>query len=811
MPSLPFVPTSFIGREREIGELSRLLASSRLLTITGAAGCGKTRLALRLAQEFNGRFADGIHWLGLAPLVDPALLSQTIAKGLNIKEQPQLPALHRIVEAVRNQQLLLVLDNCEHLLTACFQLATTLLAETKISILTTSREPLGVTGERLFPVSPLSLPLRSHKLQDLAELVQYEAVQLFIERAQTFLPTFALTVINKAIVTDICFLLDGLPLAIEMATAWINILTVDQIAARLDNHFALQAAGAQVTYSPHQTLHAAIDWSYNLLTTPEQQLLLRLSVFAGGCSLDEVEAVCAGEGLKREQILELLASLVNKSLVTAGTLQRSQARYSLLETIRQYGQEKLKEGDERSLLHDRHLSCFLRLTEETEPKLRGNYLQLWLNWLEEEYNNIRAALSWSLKSSQVEQGLRIAIAIYQFWTIRDYVEEGLTWLEHLLGHVDEGITAVVHTNALFYAMTLAGFRNNLEAQKAYGLEAAALTQSIDEGDIEALRWIFATKAYSARAEGDHQTAFAWAKKLIQIARELGDTYQLALSLSLWSFVAMSLGDYDEAQAMLDEALPLLREIGNPYRLAMALNFSGDLARCEQKFQQAQMAYEESIVLLREVDAVRDLASACHNLGHACLHLGEVKRATTLFKESMALHQEQGNEAGETECLLGFAALAVAADLPAAAARLLAAAAAIGGRHITSEWAATSMAYAYYLDRARAGLSENSFQSEVAAGQRMSLAQAVVLAQDVVSKMAAAQQTRQQRMQLTPRELELAILIAQGKSNEQIAEELVLSKRTVEKHIANIRSKLDFTERTQIVRLIIDRGLVDSRP
>jgi non-specific serine/threonine protein kinase len=296
---------------------------------------------------------------------------------------------------------------------------------------------------------------------------------------------------------------------------------------------------------------------------------------------------------------------------------------------------------------------------------------------------------------------------------------------------------------------------------------------------------------------------------IQLLREVGDFYMLGVSLSLNSFAAMTIGKYEEAHAMLDEALPLLREAGDPYRIAMALNYMGDLARCEQNYQQAQTAYEESVSLLRKIDAVRDLASALHNLGHTCLHLGDIERAKALFGESMTSHQEQGNRPGMVECLLGYAALAITADLPAAGARLLAAAAEIGGRHITFEWAATRMEYEHYQGRARAGLAEPAFQSEQAAGQRLSLEQALVYAQDVAKKVAAAQQTRQQLDQLSPREREVAVLIAQAKSNDEIAAALVVSKRTVESHIANIRSKLGFTERAQIVRWAFESGLVKA--
>ncbi len=510
---------------------------------------------------------------------------------------------------------------------------------------------------------------------------QYDAIQLFVERARAILPDFALTPANAAVVASICHQLDGLPLALELASARVNILAVEQIAARLDDRFGLLGAAAHVTQSHHRTLRAAIDWSYDFLSPPEQVMLRRLSVFAGGCSLATAETVCAGDGVEREQVLELLSSLVDKSLVVAHTLQPGEARYTLLETIRQYAHEKLRAAGEWAALHDRHLDCFLQVAEETLPKLRGQYQQLWMSWLEGEYDNIRAALSWSLENGRIEAGLRIANAIYQFWTIRDYVQEGLAWVERLLARADDSVSADVRVNALAYASMLAGFRGNDSKQMRYGREAGVVAEAAGDVGKPALAMALAAQAYAVRAAGDYQTEFTINKRVIQLRRELGDSYLLGVALSTTSFTAMSLGKYAEARALLDEGLPLLRALGDPYRIAMALNFSGDLARCEQQYERAHAPYEESIALLRELGAVRDLASVLHNLGHTSLHLGDVERAHALFSESMAAHLAQRNTPGVAECLIGFAAMAVVCGLPAAGARLLAAALAIGGERV----------------------------------------------------------------------------------------------------------------------------------
>jgi predicted ATPase/DNA-binding CsgD family transcriptional regulator len=823
--NIPIVLTSFIGRKHEIVEIRRLLANSRLVTLTGAAGCGKTRLALRLAAEVNHSFADGVYGIELAPLADAARVPRAVARILHVAEQRGRPILEGLIDALEGKHLLLVLDNCEHLLDACRQLVDSLLTATQISIMATTREPLGIAGEMSYPVSPMTLP--SHNLPA-ADMGQFDAIQLFVERARAIVPPFELIPQNARVVASICRHLDGIPLAIELASARLNVLTVEQIAARLDDRFVLLATAPQITHSHHRTLRAAVDWSFDLLSIPEQVMLLRLSVFAGGCSLTTAETVCVGDSVEREQVLDLLSALVNKSLVVANTLQRSEARYTLLETIRQYAHEKLVSASEWTQLRDRHLLYFLQLTEETEPKLRGQYQQLWLDWLAADFDNIRAALSWSVESRNIEAGLRIATAIFQFWVIRDYAEEGFAWLEGLLEHASEGISPLVQAQSLAYASILAGFRGISAIQIEYGHKAAVLAEALGDEGQSALIWArageayaqgrpgpllppsrlalaiaLAGQAYGARAEGDYETEFRLDKEAIELYREIEDDYYLGLTLITCSFAAMSLRKYDEARAMLDEGLPLLREVGDPYRTAMTLNFSGDLARCESNYADAQIAYEESIELMRELGAVRDLASALHNLGHTCLHLGDVERARARFAESTALHEEQGNVPGIAECLIGYAALAIVGDLFAAGARLLAAAVAIGGERVATTWAATKMEYEHYMALARHYLTEAEFEAEQTAGRALSLEQAIAYAQDVALQVIALAKTSKAPDELTLREREVAVLIAQAKSNDEIAEELVLSKRTVEKHIANIRSKLGFSKRAEIVRWALE--------
>ncbi len=456
------------------------------------------------------------------------------------------------------------MDNCEHLIDKCAGLVQQILAQSPNSIiLVTSREPLAAAGEKIFPLSGLTWPsMVTEWFDDLQKLLEYDAVRLFVERASAVQPNFPVTPDDAVLIVQICRRLDGLPLALELASAYIQVLSLQQIVERLDDRFNLLISRQHSYLEPrHQTLLAVMDWSYDLLTPSEQALFRYLSVFAGGCSLAAVETVCAGGGIEASQVLVLLAALVNKSLVVAQTLQRSEARYTLLETIRQYAQARLVAAGEWPAIRDRHLHYFLGSTEEIAPKLAGPYQQLWLNWLEGETNNLRAAFAWSLEGDRIEAGLRIAIAIYQFWTIRDHAEEGLAWMEQLLRRADERTSPLVRANALAYAAFLAGFRGNTSAQMRYGNEAAAIAEALGDEGKPALRWALSAQAYGARAAGDYQTEFTLVEQVIQLNRELEDPYQLGLTLSFGSFSATALGKYDSARLMLAESLSLLPRHG----------------------------------------------------------------------------------------------------------------------------------------------------------------------------------------------------------------------------------------------------------
>jgi non-specific serine/threonine protein kinase len=425
--NLPVQPTSFIGREREQADVLALLDRAPLVTLTGAGGCGKTRLALTVAGSLLPEYPDGVWLVELAALVDPILVPQTVARVLGLQEQPGRTPLEMLTSYLKHRRLLLVVDNCEHLVGACADLAATLLRSCpQLRLLATSREALEVAGEALYRAPSLSMPDLA-QLPSPDRLTQYEAVQLFLERAQARRADFTLTARNAQAVAQVCVRLDGMPLAIELAAARIGVLPVESIAARLDDRFRLLTGGPRTTLPRQQTLRATLDWSHDLLSRPEQALLRRLAVFAGGWTLEAAESVCAGDVVVEGEILDLLSALVNKSLVQAEGAD-SHHRYWLLETLRQYTLERLEAMGEEAAVQDLHLAYFLALAEEAEPQLRGPAQGCWLDRLEVEHDNLRLALGWALERHAEDGGLRLAGALWGFWSYRGHLAEGQGWL-----------------------------------------------------------------------------------------------------------------------------------------------------------------------------------------------------------------------------------------------------------------------------------------------------------------------------------------------------------------------------------------------
>ncbi|CAG1771967.1 partial Putative HTH-type transcriptional regulator, partial [uncultured bacterium] len=418
--NLPLQLSRFIGREQAIDDIKRTVWSTRLLTLTGPGGCGKTRLALTVAEQLLDAFQDGVWFVELAALSDAALMPRTIMSALDMREQAGHTLTAALIEQLRPRELLLVLDNCEHLIDGCADLAQVLLQHCPdLKILATSSEALNITGEIARPVPPLSM-IDPQQIANTAALQTSEAARLFLDRAVAAQADFAASDRTSPAIAQICYRLDGLPLAIELAAARVKVLAVDQIAARLDDRFTLLSFGERTAPDRHQTLRAMIDWSYGLLAQLEKTLFRRLAVFAGGWTLEAAQAVCGSDDLDPQVMLDVLTRLIDKSLVQVRK-RNGETRFSMLETIRQYANEKLLEANELEGIRHRHLDCFVKLAEESEPRLQGPEQARWIDRLDTENGNLRAALEWSLTDGDVKAGLRLAVGLGQCWFMRGHL------------------------------------------------------------------------------------------------------------------------------------------------------------------------------------------------------------------------------------------------------------------------------------------------------------------------------------------------------------------------------------------------------
>ncbi len=680
--NLPRQLTSFIGREKEIAEVKRLLSTADLVTLTGTGGAGKTRLALQVAADLLDTYPDGVWLAELASLSDPALVAKAVAAALDVPEQPGCPLHETLVRSLPTEHLLLVLDNCEHVLSACQDLANTLLrACPRLRILATSREALGVDGEVSYRVPSLRLP-DLHRLPSLATLVEYEAVRLFAERAALSQPGFSLTASNAATIAQICHRLDGIPLAIEFAAARVKILSLDQIAARLDDRFRLLTAGTRKTLPRHQTLRATMDWSYDLLSEQERTVLRRLSVFAGGWTLESAEAICSGDGVEASDILDLLTQLVDKSLVVAET-RDAEARYRLLETVRQYARDRLQDSGEANDVRRRHRDWYQALAEQAYPEMfRGQRLELWLERLETEHDNLRAALQWSkAEKDGAEAGLRLAGALWWLWFQHDHWSEGVGWLEGALARSAEAPPYVLPW-ALFGASQFAWRRRDY-----------ALATTLGENGLV-------------------------------LCRGLGNKECSAWTLLNLGIVSMRQEDYERATRLFDESLNLSHELANDFAHGTALVQVGIMARYQGDYERSAALHSQSLALLRKVGNRWSIAYALSRLGFVAVHQSNYGQAAASFTESLIVCRETGNRWISEECLEGFARVASAKGECEKAARLF------GAAEVLREavgWHPAPPDQAYHdqcVASARAGLEETAFAAAWAEGRAMTLEQAV---------------------------------------------------------------------------------------
>lgn len=855
--NLPAQVTSFIGRASEITAVKDLLSTARLVTLTGAGGCGKTRLALRVAHDLVESYADGVWLVELAPLSDPKLVPQAVAAVLDVPEQPGQPVLDTLVNYMRSKHLLLVLDNCEHVIEACARLADTLLrACPDLSILATSRESLGIVGESGWTVPSLSLPDVRQPLPSLADLSHSEAVQLFVARAGEIKSNFALNQLNSSAVSQICQRLDGIPLAIELAAARVKVLQPAEIATRLDDRFSLLTVGSRTAIPRHQTLRAAIDWSYDLLSEPERVLLRRLAVFAGGWTLEAAEQVCTDEetldGISPAQVLDLLSHLVDKSLVLVQA-QGGSTRYHMLETIREYAFEKLNGANETDLRRTRHLDFFVSFAEHAEPEMKRAQQLEWFERLDAEIDNFRASLAWSLGQGRVEKGLRLAGALLRFWDMRGYWSEGSERVERLLIQPEAAPRTLTRANALLAAAELAGslgaskravqYLQELIAiardhgttgKRTLALGLAALSDRIFIADQVRAESLVEEGLTIARSTGDawligsllYQRGFLLTgRKEDQAAREAleeslmlfksaGDLHGAAAASYHASRIYFREGDWARARQEREASLPFLRQAKDRRYVWFMVNGLGEIARAEGNYDLAKGFYDEGLELARELGAKFQMALATANAGYVALYDGKVAYAQALFAESLELAREV-DYGGTTACaLLGFAGVAAASKNARRAVQLLSAVNRMlteGDRRIFTP--ADEAEYRRHLAIAREQLDDAVLNAAWEQGRALTLEQAIEYALEMpltpepgVPHTKPPQVAKKELHGLTARERQVAARIAQGMSNREIAEALVVSERTIESHVTNILNKLGFTTRAQIRKWAQEKGL-----
>jgi len=700
--NLPIPLTSFVGREKEVERIQNRLAQHRLVTLIGAGGIGKTRLSQQVASQLIKNYADGVWLVELASLNDSALVLQTVGAVFGVQQGTSRALIETLIQFLRAKTTLLILDNCEHLLDACAQLADKLLKNcSNLKILATSREALGIIGEALYTVPSLTIP-EIQKIESVEKLNDYESVQLFDERAQLVQMDFALTAENASSVAQICHRLDGIPLAIELAAVRVQTFSAEQIATQLNECFHILTGGNR-TLPRHQTLQASIDWSWHLLYDAEQIVLRRLSVFAGGFTLEAARQICSGNGIESRQVSGLISQLVQKSLVVTNQASGRERRFRLLETIRQYAREKLVESGEEENIRTQHLKFFLQLSEQAESALKGPAQMEWYACLNDERDNTRAALEWADKTD-VPAGLFISGRLWRFWEDVD-LREGEGWLRKFLANPAAHPQAHARAKALYaygiilylteqYALLgeaaeecLAIYRvlgdqygeidalivssrflfttNDAAQNMEYLQQALALSEAL--GDIWRRAFVIGHLGWSSG--NDYAQRISYFKEAVALFREAGDLMELEDYLGALGYFEVLGGDLTSAQEHLEEALQLSQKLN---RRGETRSFSA-LSRLESakgNFDKAREFLEKSIADAMELGHRNNYLWDRAHLGHLIVHHGKVVGASEIFLEAVREFFKDTNIIGVYYSLEGMAGLCVLVDEPELASSLI---------------------------------------------------------------------------------------------------------------------------------------------
>jgi len=767
--NLPAPRTSFVGRNSEIEWVVALLSRPevRLVTLLGAPGIGKTRLSLQVAAHLRDHFTDGVFFVNLSALKDAALVAPAIAQTLDLKEASGQTLVQLLQEYLREKRLLLVLDNFEHLMPAAALVGSLIEACPNLQCLVTSRTALSVYGEHQFPLPPLSLPDRTAEIP-LAKLAEYEAIALFTQRAQAIKPLFALNAKTAPVVTAICRQVDGLPLAIELAAARIKVLSPQELLERLTHRLKLLSAGSADLPPRQRSLRAAIAWSYDLLPPAEQALFRRLAVFARGAELAAIEAICTLAQESSPDILDTMTVLMDQSLIEINETAESPARFWMLSTIREYAQEQLIAAEEAAIIHEQHAAYYLALAEAAEPHLCSARRESWLVRLEQNHDNLRAALTWCLTDGhQPEWGLRLAGALHWFWYFRGYLSEGRAWLAQALAATPSDAN-VAQAKAMTAAGHLALLQDDYAAMQALLEESVLLWRALNnqQGLAYALAFFGLARVYQHRAAGadgqgllDEAIAIFYAirdqwglaytlnscgdaayllgspeeqvarykEESLSLYQLLGDTWGIAYQLSELGHSGVRQGDYAMAQARLQQALKMEELIKDRWIIAHAIRSLGDVAWRTGDHAWASGLYKESLALYRELGDKGRASNALRSLGHIAADQGDYDMAAAYYTQSLVLVYELGHKPNIALCLAALAGVAAAQGQPLRAALLFGAADALRATSHGLIPPADQFAYERNLAQAQQGVSAETFAAARAQGQTLPLEQALVYA------------------------------------------------------------------------------------
>jgi predicted ATPase/class 3 adenylate cyclase len=736
LSNLPVQLTSFVGRDHELNQVRTLVEESRLVTLTGAGGSGKTRLALQVAAELLDGSGDGVWFVDLAPLADPDLVAESMATAIGVREEPGRPVAETLIDALRESRLLVVLDNCEHLIDTCAKLTDAILRGCPgVNVLATSREPLGLDGEAVFRVPSLSLPPAGTTTLDQSEALGFEAVQLFVDRARSHILDFTLDDTNAAQVVSLCGQLDGIPLAIELAAARLRSLSVADIEGHLGDRFRLLTGGSRIALPRQQTLRALIDWSYELFNYRDRDVFDRLAVFAGTFDLHAAQEVCATENVESFEVIDAISSLVDKSMVQADPSENT-VRYRLFETIRQYAAERLGEDQERmDSTNARHAEVFLALAEVGASHLHGPDQAEWLARLETEHGNLRAAMAYLLgEHDRSDKALRLGVALQWFWYRRGYLSEGLNQLSEAFERLGPNEANMLRARGLAALGELHLARGGVSSARACVEEGLQIAREL--GDPALTVDFLDSSAWINFQDGDYTTASGLIDEAVALARQEGGAWNVARTLSHRGVIIVSY-DPDRARVDLGEALSISRKIGDQHYLEFSLMHLGDLELLLENVDEGRVYLEECVSISRGHDPSQAsllLSEALDSLGLAAIMQGDVANALGHYDESFRLAQETGsplfsNMLGLALCLSVIGELDQATRLHGAADGLLENGqswAKLGDKLRERDHA-----------RLRRAMGEKPFEAAYSAGRRLTSSEAVALAQQSIQRLLAA--------------------------------------------------------------------------